>query len=147
MFRIYYNTYWHELHASIAKAQTILLYMHFVFNNDSAQSTVPYNREYFHSSKAFASSSLSIQLNNDTALTSVVRLMKTSFFSFTIEWKAFFWYALKLSNLKIILQTCWYIKIAHACEGQRRSMFQLSCTWLWLVNCREVKCIANVSRR
>ena len=39
---------------------------------------------------------------------SVVRFTKTSFFSFIIEWKAFFWCAvLKLSNLKI-LQTCWY---------------------------------------
>jgi hypothetical protein len=36
--------------------------------------------------------------------------------------------------------------IFHACEGQWRSMFQLSCTWLWLVNCREDECIANRSR-
>jgi hypothetical protein len=38
----------------------------------------------------------------------IVRFTKTSFFSCTIEWKAFFWCAvLKLSNSKI-LWTCWY---------------------------------------
>jgi hypothetical protein len=38
---------------------------------------------------------------------SVVRYTKRSFFSFIIDWKAFFWWAVwKLSNLKI-LQTCW----------------------------------------
>jgi hypothetical protein len=75
----------------------------------------------------------------------VVRFMKISFFSFIIEWKAFFWCAvLKLSNLK---NTTDLLIIAHACEGHWRSIFQLSCRWLWLVNCREVKCMANLSRR
>ena len=82
MFRIYYNTYRHELHASIAKAQTILLY---TLSSTMTLPGVPYNTEYFPSSNAFAYSSLSIQLNNDTALTPVVRLTKTSFFSFTME--------------------------------------------------------------
>jgi hypothetical protein len=66
----------------MAKAQTILLY---TLSSTMTLPGVPYNTEYVPSSIAFASSSLSIQLNNDTALTPVVRLMKTCFFSFTIE--------------------------------------------------------------
>jgi hypothetical protein len=165
MFRIYYNTYWHELHASIAKAQTILLYsIHFLCLQQwlCMLCHIIQNSSLFRSN-AFASSSLSIPLNNDTALTPrscsfftwsriefingettfntkclhvynlfkylnpnitsnsfafgngvinkwfpapVVRLTKTSFFSFIIEWKAWC-VVLKLSYLKI-LQTCWY---------------------------------------
>ena len=69
IFRIYYNT-------SIAKAQTILLYVHFVeaFVSIVRSSTMTLlchiiQSEYIPSSNAFASLSLSIQLNNDTALT------------------------------------------------------------------------------
>jgi hypothetical protein len=54
MFRIYHNTYWHELHASIAKAQTILLY---TLSSTMTLPGVPYNTEYFPSSNAFAYSS------------------------------------------------------------------------------------------
>jgi hypothetical protein len=70
MFRIYYNTYSHELHASIAEAQTILLYsMQFLCLQQWLCNIIRIQNSSLLRSNAFASSSLSIPLNNDTALT------------------------------------------------------------------------------
>jgi hypothetical protein len=76
---------------------------------------VPYNTEYFPSSNSFASSSLSIQLNNDTALTPVVEIYENIlFFVYNRMKSLFLMRSIKTFKFK---NTTDLLIIAHACEG------------------------------
>jgi hypothetical protein len=208
MFRIYYNTYWHELWASCINSQsTNHSAIHFV----SLSSTMTLlshiiQSEFFPpSSNAFASSSLSIQLNNDTVLTPrSCSFLTWSRIQFITDGETTITKCLQCLQFVLIFisESQWLHRIASVLNGvinkwfpasvvsyenillfvyiRMKSLFlmrsiktfkfknttdnhyrlvdnspcmwrynwrSISCRWLWLVNCREAKCIANVSRR